>query len=214
MSFLNLDRLRAAALKREPYEYLTVSGFVKSEALADVNGDFPEVEGTGSYPVDVLHYGKAFGGLLDELKGAAFRQAIADKFDVDLDGKAMTCTIRGRCQLRDGRIHTDSETKIITGLIYLNKEWTSPGGRLRILRHGDRLDDYAEEVEPAGGNLLVFRRSERSWHGHEPYEGERRSIQINWVTSQKVAASELARHRLSARLKKLNPFQRGKRHGS
>ena len=77
---------------------------------------------------------------------------------------------------------------------------------LRILR-SPTLDDAAEEVPPTGGTLLVFRRSERSWHGHQPFEGQRRAIQMNWVTDAGVVAYEQRRHRVSAFFKRLNPFR-------
>ena len=32
--------------------------------------------------------------------------------------------------------------------------------------------------------MLAFKRSNNSWHGHEPFAGERRVIQFNWLTSQ------------------------------
>jgi hypothetical protein len=58
-------------------------------------------------------------------------------------------------------------------------------------------------VEPKWGRLLAFRRSDRSWHGHLPAEGERRVVQVNWVTSQAMADKELRRHRRSAWIKRL-----------
>jgi SM-20-related protein len=61
-------------------------------------------------------------------------------------------------------------------------------------------------VPPDWGTLLAFRRADNSYHGHTPFEGERRSIQINWVVSRDVVDRELARHRMSARLKRLVPF--------
>ena len=77
----------------------------------------------------------------------------------------------------------DTKSKILTILIYMNTEsWQDSGGRLRVLRSPDDLEDYAAEVPPEAGTLLAFRRSERSWHGHETYVGERRAIQLNWVT--------------------------------
>ena len=117
-------------------------------------------------------------------------------------------TVRGECRASDGKIHTDSATKIITVLLYMNENWDKDGGRLRILRNGTDLDDYAEEVPPHGGTLLAFRRSENSWHGHEPFQGQRRAIQMNWVTDKSVVAREQGRHRLSTTLKKLNPFRK------
>jgi SM-20-related protein len=61
-------------------------------------------------------------------------------------------------------------------------------------------------VTPLAGTMLAFRRSERSFHGHRAHVGERRSLQLNWVTDSSVVRRELGRHRWSARLKALNPF--------
>jgi len=104
-------------------------------------------------------------------------------------------TVRGECRATDGKIHTDSATKIITVLLYMNEKWDTDGGRLRILRNGADLDDYVEEVPPHGGTLLAFRRSENSWHGHQPFDGPRRAIQMNWVTDKSVVAREEGRFR-------------------
>jgi SM-20-related protein len=105
------------------------------------------------------------------------------------------------CKKKDGGIHTDSKTKIITVLLYLNEHWGDEGGRLRLLRNGTDLDSYVAEVPPTNGTLLLFRRSDNSWHGHKPYEGPRRAIQFNWVTSEDVVRKEQGRHRLSTRVK-------------
>lgn len=43
-----------------------------------------------------------------------------------------------------------------------------------MLRKPDDLTDYAAEIQPNGGTLASFPRAENSWHGHEPYIGERR----------------------------------------
>jgi hypothetical protein len=51
--------------------------------------------------------------------------------------------------------------------------------------------------------MLTFRCTETAWHGHKPFEGQRRSIQLNWVTSRAVAWREQWRHRISARTKTL-----------
>ena len=59
------------------------------------------------------------------------------------------------------------------------------------------------EVPPEEGTLLTFRRSDNSWHGHQRYLGERRVIQLNWVTSAWVERRERLRHTFSAALKRL-----------
>jgi hypothetical protein len=71
------------------------------------------------------------------------------------------------------------------------------------LRNGSDLENYAVEVEPAGGTLLIFKRSDNSWHGHHPFKGKRRAIQLNWVTDQSVVDREQGRHGFSSKIKRL-----------
>jgi hypothetical protein len=204
---LELDRLRAAPLIRDPFDFVVVEEFVRREALAAVVADFPEISRPGSFPVDMVEYGPAFAGLLAALTGAELRLAIETKFGVDLGDRPTLLTVRGNSDGRDGLIHTDSATKIITLLLYMNPVWEREEGRLRLLRGPGDLDDYAVEVTPLAGTMLAFRRTERSFHGHYPHVGERRSLQLNWVTDGAVVRRELGRHRWSARVKALNPFR-------
>ncbi|MDH4228499.1 MAG: 2OG-Fe(II) oxygenase [Nitrospirota bacterium] len=207
MSYMNLDALKTAAMVRDPFQFFVAPGFLSPEAAPEIYADFPAIDRGGSFPVSELDYGPAFARLLDEVQGKPFWSAMSEKFGIDLFQHPQMITVRGRCQKKDGRIHPDTESKIITCLIYLNRPgWNSPDGRLRMLRSDDNLEDYIAEVSPEWGTLLTFRRADNSYHGHTVYEGERRSIQINWVTSQEVVDKELARHRMSARLKKLVPF--------
>lgn len=206
MSVIDLDALRATPRKSDPYDYLVVPNFVPSDALAKVIADFPTVKSTGSLPLTELDIHGAFKTLIERMEGPEFRGLIASKFGVELDARPTMFTVRGRCHPSDGKIHTDTGSKIITVLLYLNQAWEADGGRLRILR-SPTLEDAADEVSPTGGTLLVFRRSEKSWHGHQPFEGPRRAIQMNWVTDQSVVAYEQRRHRVSAFFKQLNPFR-------
>jgi SM-20-related protein len=203
---LDLEKFTATPLRREPYDYLVVPDFVPPTAFTEIVANYPKVDRPGSFPTSILSYGPRFSSFIAELEGPDFRRAIAGKFGIDLEGRPTLITVRGRTRATDGKIHTDTGTKIITVLIYFNQQWEEDGGRLRILRSPDNLNDFAEEVSPYGGTLLAFRRSQNSWHGHEPFEGPRRAIQLNWVTDQSVVDRELARHRVSAFFKKLNPF--------
>ena len=74
---------------------------------------------------------------------------------------------------------------------------------LRLLNNGTDLEDYFDEIEPKGGTLLIFKRSDNSWHGHHSFEGERRAIQLNWVLDDSVVEREQGRHGFSSKLKKL-----------
>ncbi len=205
MSLLDYDALRATELQREPYDWLIVPDFVRSEAFESIVSDYPRVPGPGSHPPSELDIHGRFAELMAEMDGPEFRNLIEAKFGLDLSDKPTMYTVRGFCRKTDGKIHTDSETKVITVLLYMNQRWDADGGRLRILRNGSDLSDYVAEVPPHGGTLLVFRRADNSWHGHEPFEGQRRAVQMNWVTSADVVNYEQRRHRISSTLKKLNP---------
>ena len=203
MSMLDLTKFQATKLCRDPFDFLILPGFVRAEALAAINADFPRVDLPGSFPLSELTYGPSFAALIDELRGDAVRQSFESKFGINLSGRPVMFTVRSRCSERDGQIHTDSATKIITILIYMNSEWEHSGGRLRLLKSSESLEDPIMEVPPAAGTLLAFKRSDNSWHGHKPFIGPRRVIQMNWVTSQKVLRYENRRHRLSAALKRI-----------
>jgi SM-20-related protein len=206
LTVLDLDRLQAAPLEPEPFDFVVVEDFVRGPALAAAIADFPEIRGAGSYPVQGLEYGPAFGRLVAALTSPELARAIGAKFSLPLEGRPTLLTVRAISDTRDGFIHTDSATKIITLLLYLNPDWEHREGRLRLLRSPDDLDDCAREVVPLAGTMLAFRRSERSFHGHPAYIGPRRVLQLNWVRDQRVVRRELGRHRWSARLKALNPF--------
>ena len=208
MSLLNIDAFKKAPLATEPFEYLTVPGFVREGRIAAILEDYPVIEKGGSYPLIALDYGPVFSALCEELKGEALRDAFAEKFDMDLTDRPTTLTVRGRCRAKDGQIHTDSDTKLITVLVYLNEIWDSDGGRLRLLRSGDNLDDVITEVPPEAGSMVCFRNRKNAWHGHGSFDGVRRVLQLNWVTDEAAVRQSERRHRRSAFWKKLNPFHR------
>lgn len=131
-------------------------------------------------------------------------QALGDKLGIELSGKPTMVTVRGRARPTDGQIHIDSSGKLVTVLLYMNPAWEEPGGQLRLLRGPDDLDDYAVEVPPDEGTFLAFPCIPNAWHGHHPFEGERRTIQLNWVNSQRYQRREQIRHSVSAFFKKLS----------
>ncbi len=201
---LKLDALRSTPLERDPFEYVIVRNFVDHEKLKEVFADYPDVPGPGSHPPDGLKIAGHFKDMIDEMLGSSFRNIVEEKFDVDLTDRPTMYTVRGFCRARDGKIHTDSKTKIITVLLYMNDDsWESSTGRLRLLRNNSDLENYVAEVEPSGGTLLIFKRSENSWHGHHSFEGKRRAIQLNWVTDQSVVDREQGRHGISSKIKRL-----------
>jgi len=171
----------AAPLARDPFDFLIVPGFIRPAALEALNRDFPVIPGPGNVSPAGLPYGPAFAALLDELQGRPLRVRFAAKFGLDLEGAEATITVRRHCEATDGHIHTDHRAKLITVLFYFNQDWPHAGGRLRMLRSASNLEDYAAEVVPAGGAMLAFRRSDNSFHGHKPFVGERRILQLSYA---------------------------------
>ena len=204
---VDLAALRATPLQTDPYDHLIVPRFLPQAVVDNVLSDFPETGGPGSFPARTLRYGPNFAALLQALESDAVREAFAEKFGIDLSDRPTMVTVRGECRPTDGKIHTDSTDKIITVLIYLNQDWQSDTGRLRILRSCTDLEDYAAEAAPEAGSMLAFRRCDHSWHGHHPFSGPRRAIQLNWVTSRGYVMKEQLRHRLSAFGKRLSRRQ-------
>ncbi len=203
---LDLAAFRAAPLTRDPFEFLVLRDFIRPEARHAIVRDFPDPPQRGSYPVEILRYGPAFAGLLAELNGAEMREAFEEKFGMDLAGRPTMTTVRAHSAARDGAIHADSATKIITVLIYMNPGWQEPGGRLRLLRSPDDLNDVIVEVPPEDGTLVAFRRRDNAYHGHTRFIGRRRVLQFNWVTEARVVRREVMRHRVSAWFKSARPF--------
>lgn len=202
MKVLDLDVLRHATVFRQPFSFLVAHGIVPPPALTPIRADFPAIERPGLFPLSELRYGPAFGALVDDLLSQDFERVLGSALDADLAGRARMVTVRGQSRERDGRIHNDSEDKLVSLLLYLNDdEWDSEGGRLRFLRDPLDIDSVVAEVPPTAGTLVAFRRSENSWHGHKPYVGSRRYVMVNWMTQPAAAQRELARHRLSARVK-------------
>lgn len=181
MGYLDIDKFRRTEAQRTPFEFVTVPAFVSGGSLSAVNQDFPKLDKAGNFPLDELSYGPKFAAFIEELKGEEFRKEIEKKFSINLEGLGHLITIRGFAQTSDGNIHTDVPSKVVTALIYLNETWDSPGGMLRLLKNSHDIEDYIAEVPPIGGTLIAFKRSDNSWHGHKPFSGARRTIQINWI---------------------------------
>lgn len=190
----------------DPYTHIIVENFVKPESLASVVAELPKLSKGGSFPIDSLKFGPHAKALMTELEGPRFREAVARKFGLDLDGAPTMVTLRGASREKDGRIHCDSTTKRVTILLYLNPEteaWARREGCLRLLRGPDDIEDYVREVPPVNGTLLIFPNGPTTWHGHKQFVGTRYVIQLNYMTTDATARSEMRRHKISAFIKRL-----------
>ena len=200
---IDIEAVLKTPLTREPFPFVMVPHFVRGANIEAINADFPRVTHAGSFPLPTLKYGPAFAAFMDAIRGPEFTNVVSQKLGIDLAGRPTMITVRGQSAVRDGQIHTDSRTKLVTVLIYMNGRWESPTGRLRLLRSPDNLNDVIAEVPPDEGTLLVFENKPNAWHGFEPFDGPRRVIQLNWVTNGRVVWWEQTRHKISAFFKRL-----------
>ncbi|HVC63080.1 MAG TPA: 2OG-Fe(II) oxygenase [Acetobacteraceae bacterium] len=206
MTLLDYPALHATPVADDPFPHVVVPHFVPPATLRAVADDLPPLGKRGSFPVTGLPLGPIARSLMAELESNTLRAAIEEKFGLDLAGSPTMLTLRAWTTERDGRIHCDSTAKRVTVLLYLNPaagSWERHDGCLRLLRGRDDLEDYAVEVPPVNGTLLVFPNSAASWHGHKMFTGQRYSLQLNYMTTDAKARSELRRHRLSAFVKRL-----------
>ncbi len=136
---LDLDVIRKARLQREPYEYILSDHFVRAGAIADVQKSFPDLRTAGFHPVDDMNLTGAFGDMINEMKGPGLASALSDAFGTDFTKYPRFITVRKVSAVHEGRIHCDSESKIMSLLLYLNDGWSSPDGRLRVLRSSEQF---------------------------------------------------------------------------
>ena len=201
---LDFDAIAEAKITRNPFQFFVTPNVLCNEALATLTASFPDIKSPGVFPLSELSFGPAFAKLIEDIRNPMLARIISERFNLDLADKPLMITVRGHCRPKDGQIHNDKKTKLVTCLLYLNDVWQDAGGRLRMLPGPRSFKDCIVEIPPNGGTFTALRRTENSWHGHESFEGERRCVMINWMSSRAALLRELARHRLSAKTKRLN----------
>ncbi len=203
LRLLDLRPFLDAPLRTDPYPHVIASGCLRPEALEPLRRDFPELRRSGFHPTDSFTPHGAFAELLAELEGRELAAAMTARFGIDFGALPRLITVRRISAAHEGTIHTDSTSKVATLLVYLHRGWSSPEGRLRVLRRGDSFDGPVAEIAPEEGNVFAFLRSDHSWHGHTPFVGERRVVQIAWLRDVAALERKRKRHRLSLLLKTL-----------
>jgi hypothetical protein len=206
---INIDGLKSARTGRDPYNFLVGDNFIQPTAVDPLKADYPDLKEPGFFTeTDISErvHG-AFAKLLQDLKNPEVSKIVSEKLDIDLVDKPKMITIRKISAAKDGRIHTDGEAKIATMLTYLNDKWDgTAAGCLRVLRNEKSFEDYVEQISPLTGTVFAFRRSDGSWHGHTPFVGERRVVQMTWLRSEADVARKEKRGALSHNLKKMFRF--------
>jgi len=181
-------------------------GQLPDEMREDLDRDFPRYASAGFFPYDPADCGPSVNALIGNMTSPAFARAVGERLGIDhLDQYPTLVTLCRLLNKRHGTIHTDSKSKVVTALIYLNPQWPDTSdGCLRFLRRIDDVDSVvAPELAPLYGEFAAFRRCENSYHGHLPYEGERRVIQVAWLTSEEEKLRKTKRGKFSRMFKKL-----------
>lgn len=207
-TLLQFEKIAAAKVESHPYTYMVAQNILPTEFMEGIARDFPQIKNSGFLPISQVKREDLFDRLIKELESQELSQMLSYKLGVNLVGKPCLISVRKWSAKKDGAIHNDSKSKIATMLIYLNSGWSSDidGGRFRILHNNKNFEDYACVVPPTYGNMIAFVRSDNSWHGHKPFKGERRVIQITWLNSEEDLERKEKRGITSLMLKKIRSF--------
>lgn len=193
-------------IREQPFPFMIAHGQLPDEARSDLERDFPKYASAGFFPYDASDCGPTVNTLVQQMTTPQFASAIGRYLGIENLGQYPTLvTLCRALNKRHGTIHTDSRSKVATALLYLNTQWPDTSdGCLRFLNRIDNIDDLAApELKPLYGEFAVFKRCDNSFHGHLPYEGERRVIQVAWLTSEEEKLRKTKRGKFSRAFKKL-----------
>ncbi|MFE8070083.1 2OG-Fe(II) oxygenase [Marinobacteraceae bacterium S3BR75-40.1] len=199
-------------IRHEPFEFLVAHNVIDPSLHDDLWEDFPKFRGAGYLPYNPEECGPTVNALIDHLTSPAFADRMGEALGLgNLSRYPTMVSISRYLKKRHGRIHTDGQSKIATMLLYLNKDWNPrEGGCLRFLKSGDDFNDtVVPEIPPVYGTLACFRRTDCSYHGHLPFQGERHVIQIAWVTDEDQKKRKQKRGRWAQKTKEVLSWFRG-----
>lgn len=199
---LDLRPMLAAPVRCDPYPYLVARGCLRPGQAEALREDFPRLTRAGYHPTDTFAPRGSFAALLRQIEAGVLDHAMTDRFGIDFTALPRLVTVRFTSAPHEGRPHTDGPRKVATLLIYLHPGWASPEGRIRVLR-SPGIGDVVEELGPEEGNIFAFLRSDTSWHGHTPFAGERRVVQVTWLRDAAAAEHKRRHGNLIYRLKGL-----------
>ena len=203
MKLINSEKLYKAPVNKDFFPFFHVENiFLDQIDSASIIKDFPDINEGGSFHVDAIPSGESISQLIEELESKEFKRILEKKFNINLDEAKVVTTLRGLSRKKDGKIHTDSKTKILTVLLYLNLNWPENRGNLRLLKGNSNLDEYIKEIPCTFGSLVSFKVTDQCWHGFKPYEGKRLSIQLNYIYPEAFSSHNL-RHKFSSSLKSI-----------
>ena len=194
---IDFNKLQSVEVDKTHYPFFALNNcLIDNPSSTALARDFPDIESGGSIPPSSIDLEESIKKLISDLESQEMKTILEEKLNVDLSNAEKVTTLRGYSRKKDGKIHTDSKSKIITLLLYLNESWEYETGKLRMLKNGENLDDFIKEIPATLGSVVAFKVTENCFHGFLPFEGKRQSIQMNYVY-RKNAKTHKLRHFLS-----------------
>ncbi|HEX7339796.1 MAG TPA: 2OG-Fe(II) oxygenase [Rhodanobacteraceae bacterium] len=193
-------------VRDQPFSFMVAHGVLPPDRRDDLANDYPRYAEAGYFPYDEADCGPSVQRLVQRLTSPEIADTIGRHLGIEnLADKPVLVTLSRSLNRRHGTIHTDSRSKVATALLYLNESWPDTSdGCLRFLSSVDDIDALlVPEVKPLYGEFVAFKRADNSFHGHLPYEGERRVIQVTWLVSEEAKNRKTQRGNLSRLFKKL-----------
>ena len=201
---LNKQALKTAVINKDFFPYCYIKNSLNNNQLTEkILTEFPQINKGGSFNISSTEE-NSINKLINDFKSPIIKSILSDKFNVDLVNASTIATLRGYSRERDGKIHIDSSSKILTILIYLNETWNHDTGHLRLLKSSKNLENYIAEIPATFGNMVIFKVTNNCWHGYKAFEGIRKSIQINYVHNNSIKIHNI-RHSISSFFKALLP---------
>jgi hypothetical protein len=183
---LDLDRIARHRLSTVPFDWAFVNDLYDPRDARALVASYPHDkfktgkgdDGEKGYEYEaraLIHLGAneiaSADGLSDvwrrlavDLLSADYRAAMSRLTGIDLSAAPMEAYV---CHFGPGAWlgpHLDLKDKILTHVLYFNREWDPrDGGCLNILGSRD-MADVVDEIPPLVGNSSVLVRSKKSWH--------------------------------------------------
>lgn len=178
-----------AIVRRAPFPFMVAHELLPKQVRADLNRDFPSFSDIGFVPYSEAECGRSLNQLVSDLTTREFVCAVGRKLGIpNLHVYPMLIEIRRRRDDPRAETHVRSASKVATALLHLDDGCPySSQGCLRFLSNVRDIDSaISPEVKPAYGEFAAFAHTADSRHGVLPYRGERRVIQISWLTTREA----------------------------
>ena len=133
-ALIDLNSIKSAPVDDSFFPFFSVHNCITDEGVS-LSSEFPNLDKGGSYPSDMPGLSEKIRQLISEIESKEMKEILSEKFQVNLDNTEVITTLRGYSRMKDGKIHSDSKSKVLTFLLYLNEEWVNEKGLLRMLKN-------------------------------------------------------------------------------